>query len=239
MKTLIFTALIGLEAIINFPLIASASADGIHLDKVEIDITDQISLQRGARTFVNYCLSCHEASYMRYNRMAKDLGLTDRQVADNLMFASDKIGDTMTVAMRAEDAKKWFGATPPDLSVISRAKGTDWLYTYLRTFYLDSSKVMGTNNSTFKDVGMPHVLWQQQGYQAQDRQTNSLISVIDGTMTNDEYDMMIKDLTNFLAYIGEPSKLHRLALAKWVLLYLVLFFIVAYTMKQCFWKNIH
>ena len=135
-----------------------AATGGIHLDDVEVDLSDKASLQRGAKTFVNYCLSCHAASFMRYNRMAKDLDLSDAQVKENLMFASEKIGDTMTVAMRAEDAKKWFGVAPPDLSVISRSRGTAWLNTYLRTFYIDDTKATGTNNLVFKDTAMPHVL---------------------------------------------------------------------------------
>lgn len=215
-----------------------AAAGGIHLDPVELDLADKASLQRGAKTFVNYCLSCHQAAFMRYNRMAKDLGLTDNQVQDNLMFASDKIGDTMTVAMRSDDAKKWFGAAPPDLSVISRARGTDWLYTYFRTFYLDQDKITGTNNLVFKDVAMPHVLWQQQGYATID-DSGHLDHPRGGTLSAHEYNVMIQDLVNFLAYIGEPSKIQRLALGKWVLLYLLIFFMVAYPMKKAFWKDIH
>jgi len=237
MRTLIFTVFISFLSMASSSLMAASG--GMHLDSVEIDITDQASLQRGAKTFVNYCLSCHEASYMRYNRMAQDIGLSDDQVLKNLMFATDNVGETMTIAMRAEDAKKWFGVIPPDLSVISRAKGTDWLYTYLRTFYLDQSKQMGTNNLAFKDVSMPHVLWQQQGYLAQDEETHDLSSATDGAISHNEYDVMVQDLTNFLAYIGEPSKLQRLALGKWVLLYLVLLFLVAYPMKKAFWRDIH
>ncbi len=233
MKSLILTLLISLT---SFQVLA---AEATHVDKVEVDITDQASLQRGAKTFVNYCLSCHQAAYMRYNRMAKDLGLTDDQVKDNLMFASDKVGDTMTVAMRPEDAKKWFGVTPPDLSVIARSRGTDWLYTYLRTFYLDSSRPVGTNNLAFKDVGMPHVLWEQQGYQTKDEKTGELISPEYAPLSTHEYNQLVYDLVNFLEYIGEPSKLQRMALAKWVLLYLVLFLLIAYPLKKAFWKDIH
>jgi ubiquinol-cytochrome c reductase cytochrome c1 subunit len=218
---------------------AYAAGGAVHLDEVEIDITDQASLQRGAKTFVNYCLSCHAASFMRYNRMAKDIGLTDEQVKDNLMFASEKIGDTMTIAMRPDDAKKWFGVTPPDLSVISRSRGTDWLYTYLRTFYIDDAKTMGTNNVAFKDVGMPHVLWEQQGYQALNHDTHELELAVEGKLTKTEYNQMVADLVNFLAYLGEPSKLQRMALAKWVLLYLIIFLLVAYPMKKAFWRDIH
>jgi ubiquinol-cytochrome c reductase cytochrome c1 subunit len=171
--------------------------------------------------------------------MAHDLGMTDEQVKQNLMFASEKVGDTMTVAMRAEDAKKWFGVTPPDLSVISRSRGTDWLYTYLRTFYLDQEKAVGTNNVAFKDVGMPHVLWEQQGYLAMNADSHNVEPSEAGTMSTAEYDSMVTDLVNFLAYIGEPSKLQRIALAKWVLLYLVIFLLVAYPMKKAFWRDIH
>jgi ubiquinol-cytochrome c reductase cytochrome c1 subunit len=234
MRSLVFTFIIGL-----FSAQAMAAAGKVHLDHVEIDITDQASLQRGAKTFVNYCLSCHQASFMRYNRMAKDLGLTEDQVKENLMFASDKVGETMTIAMRAEDAQKWFGVTPPDLSVIARARGTDWLYTYLRTFYLDNSRPMGTNNLAFKDVGMPHVLWEQQGYQAHDEETGELIRNQQTPLAPHEYNGMVQDLVNFLAYISEPSKLQRMELAKWVLLYLALFFLVAYPLKKAFWEDVH
>jgi ubiquinol-cytochrome c reductase cytochrome c1 subunit len=234
MRSILFSLVLSL-----FSLQALAASGGVHLDHIDIDITDQASLQRGAKTFVNYCLSCHAASYMRYNRMGKDLGLTDEQVKQNLMFASEKTGETMTIAMRAEDAKKWFGVTPPDLSVISRARGTDWLYTYLRTFYLDDSKVMGTNNMAFKDVGMPHVLWEQQGYLALDEEGHALTQASEGQLDKSAYNAMIYDLVNFLAYIGEPSKLQRMELAKPVLLYLIFFFFVAYAMKKAFWKDIH
>jgi ubiquinol-cytochrome c reductase cytochrome c1 subunit len=135
--------------------------------------------------------------------------------------------------------KKWFGVTPPDLSVIARSRGTDWLYTYLRTFYLDSSRPVGTNNLAFKDVGMPHVLWEQQGYQTKDEKTGELISPENAPLSTHEYNQLVYDLVNFLEYIGEPSKLQRMALAKWVLLYLVLFLLIAYPLKKAFWKDIH
>lgn len=217
---------------------AYAASSKVALDNVELDLSDKASLQRGAKIFMNYCLSCHSASYMRYNRMGKDLGLSDKQVKESLMFASDKVGDTMTVAMRPEDAKKWFGVVPPDLSVISRARGTDWLYTYLRSYYLDTDKPFGTNNLVFKDVGMPHVLWQEQGYLRKDSD-NQLHALTGDQETAFEYNMMIRDLVNFMAYIGEPSKIERLALGKWVLLYLVLFFFVAYPLKKAFWEDVH
>ncbi|MDT8370627.1 MAG: cytochrome c1 [Gammaproteobacteria bacterium] len=236
MRTLIYALFIGLMPVTSAQVMAAA--DGIHLDKVEIDLSDKASLQRGAKTFMNYCLSCHQASYMRYNRMGKDLGMTDQQVKENLMFASDKIGDTMTVAMRDQDAKKWFGVVPPDLSVIARAKGTDYLYTYLRTFYLDPTKPMGTNNLAFKDVGMPHVLWELQGYK-QNHDHGQLETASEGSLSTSDYNKVVADLVNFLAYIAEPSKIQRVALGKWVLLYLIIFFLVAYPMKKAFWRDIH
>ncbi|HEC74455.1 MAG TPA: cytochrome c1 [Methylophaga aminisulfidivorans] len=222
--------------VFSFPLMAS---EAVHFEKVDVDITDKASLQRGAKTFVNYCLSCHQAAYMRYNRMGKDLGLTDDQVAENLMFASDKVGETMTIAMRPADAKKWFGVTPPDLSVIARSRGTDWLYSYFRHFHLDDSHPMGTNNLTFAGVGMPHVLWEQQGYLAKNEKTGELNVAQEGPLTKHEYNQYIHDLVNFLAYMGEPSKLQRMALAKWVLLYLALFLLIAYPLKKAFWRDIH
>jgi ubiquinol-cytochrome c reductase cytochrome c1 subunit len=237
MRTLIFALFFGYLSLISGQVMANAG--GIHLDDVEVDLSDKASLQRGAKTFVNYCLSCHQASFMRYNRMAKDLDLSDAQVKENLMFASEKIGDTMTVAMRADDAKKWFGVTPPDLSVISRSRGTAWLNTYLRTFYVDETKPVGTNNLVFPDAAMPHVLWEQQGYLNHDQETGHLSHTSEGSLSPYDYDVMVADLVNFLAYVGEPSKIQRLELGKWVLLYLFLFFLVAYPMKKAFWRDIH
>ena len=237
MKQLMITLFFGL---LSLSTTNHAASGGVHLDHFEADLTNTASLQRGARTFTNYCLSCHSASYMRYNRMAQDLGLSDEQVLANLMFASDKIGDTMTVAMQADDAKKWFGTAVPDLSVVSRSRGTDWLYTYLRTFYRDASAPIGTNNLAFDKVGMPHVLWEQQGYLAlaHDDHSTHLTPTTTGTLSKSEYDGMVYDLVNFLGYIGEPSKLQRLALGKWVLLYLLILLLVAYPMKKAFWKDI-
>ncbi|MBL8508275.1 cytochrome c1 [Chitinimonas sp. JJ19] len=144
------------------PLTALAASGGVALDKVELRVANAESVQRGAKVFVNYCLSCHGASSMRYNRLT-DLGLSEQQIKDNLMFATDKVGDPMRVAMQAKDGKAWFGATPPDLTLIARSRGADWLYTYLRSFYRDSSRPTGWNNAVFDKVGMPHVLWQLQG----------------------------------------------------------------------------
>lgn len=248
MKQTIYTLFMAILLLAS-PLSYSAST-GVHLDSVDIDLSDKESLQRGANLFMNNCLSCHAASYMRYNRMARDIGLSEEEVKENLIFGSDKIGDTMTIAMRPDDAKKWFGVTPPDLSVIARARGTDWLYTYLRTFYIDSTKPIGTNNLVFKDSAMPHIFWQQQGYMHQD-ENGQLInkgqkstvdaekSNVGNQITESEYNTLVRDLVNFMAYISEPSKIQRLAMGHWVLLYILLFTVIAYFMKKAFWEDIH
>ena len=233
------------------PALGMAAGGGVHLEKANIDLSDNASLQRGAKIFVNYCLSCHSAAYQRYNRMAKDIGLTDDQVKENLMLASDKVGETMTIAMSQGDAKNWFGAPPPDLSVIARARGVDWLYTYFKTFYIDESRPFGVNNAVFADVGMPHVLWELEGMKKAVKKTETdadgnektVITgyemVTPGSMTEEEYDQAARDLTNFLAYTGEPIQLKRQELGKYVLIFLFFFFIVAYMLKKEYWKDIH
>ncbi|MCW9025231.1 MAG: cytochrome c1 [Gammaproteobacteria bacterium] len=232
------------------PMLAQA-AGGAHLDKVDIDMGDKASLHNGARLFMNYCLSCHSAQYMRYNRMAADLEIPEDLVKENLMFASEKIGDTMTIAMSKEDASAWFGTKVPDLSVTARSRGADWLYTYLRTFYTDESRPWGVNNTTFKDVGMPHVLWELEGlkkpvyetHKGEDGQDVKTLSgyeiVMPGTMSADEYDKAVRDLVNFMVYVGEPAKMQRYTIGIWVLLFLAVLLIVAYPMKKEFWKDIH
>lgn len=232
------------------PVLGLASG-GAHLDDANIDLSDQASLQRGAKYFVNYCLSCHSAKYQRYNRMAKDLGLTDEEVKDNLMFTTDKIGDTMSIAMDPVAAADWFGTTPPDLSVIARARGVDWLYTYLRSFYLDDSRPFGVNNVVFPDVGMPHVLWELQGAQKAVYKTEKdsagndhdvfdhFEQVTPGSLSPEEYDTMSRDLTAFLAYIGEPIQMERQRMGKWVLLFIAVFFVLAYLLKKEYWKDVH
>lgn len=232
------------------PMLVNASGD-VHLDSVDIDMSDKASLQNGARLFVNYCLSCHSAQYMRYNRMATDLELTDEEVMKNLMFASEKIGDTMTVAMDKTDAQAWFGTKVPDLSVTARSRGADWLYTYLRSFYVDSARPWGVNNATFKDVGMPHVLWELEGlkkpvYETHKNAEGHEIQSISGyeiaqpgKMNSAEYDKAVRDLVNFMVYVGEPAKMQRYTLGVWVLIFLAVLFVVAYAMKKEFWKDVH
>lgn len=230
------------------PLAAVAAKD-VRLDRAPIDPTNQASLQRGAKVFVNYCLSCHAAALMRYNRL-RDIGLSDEQIKANLMFAAEKVGDTMTVAMLPEEAKVWFGATPPDLSVAARARGTDWLYTYLRGFYVDDSSPSGWSNIVFDRVAMPHALWQLQGEQRLRKleevdahgkrvESHQLVLEKPGTMTPVEYDHMVADLVNYLAFMAEPAKRTRLELGVIVLLFLSLFFVLALALKKEYWKDVH
>lgn len=246
MKNLFIALVIGL-----LPLSVNASSGGMHNMKVDIDLENKSSLQRGARLFTNYCLSCHSANYMRYNRMAADLGLTDKQVASNLMFAGDKVGETMTVAMTKEDGQKWFGTTVPDLTVIARSRGSDWLYTYLMTFYMDESRPYGVNNARFPSVGMPHVLWELEGLKKPIYETHAghngheektLVgyeTVVPGKMTAVEYDSAMKDLVNFMTYMGEPMKLERQRWGILAMIFLALLFVVAYALKKEYWRDIH
>lgn len=227
------------------------ASGGVRLEKVDFDLSNEASLQAGAKIFVNYCLSCHSASYMRYNRMANDLHISKELVEQNLMFATDKIGETMQVAMSKHDSKNWFGTVPPDLSVIARSRSPDWLYNYFRSFYVDESRPFGVNNAVFKDVGMPHVLWELEGLKQaefvekehKDGYKEKIIVAYKplrkGTRSKAEYDNDIKNLVAFLVYMGEPAKLERQSLGIWVLAFLFIFFIVSYALKKEYWKDVH
>ena len=236
--------------LIFVPALTLAAAGGVHLDKANIDPDNQQSLQRGARLFVNYCLSCHAAGLMRYERMGQDLGISELQVAENLMFTGGKVGDLMTVATDPEDAVEWFGTVPPDLSVIARSRGVDWLYSYLRSFYLDDTRVTGVNNLVFPDVGMPNVLWELQGWQkpvlttvkdadGTERKVIELELEEPGLLSPKEFDRAVRDLVNFLDYMAEPGKHDRQALGVKVILFLLVFLVVAYLLKKEFWKDVH
>ena len=209
-----------LAALFFAPATLLAAEAGYPLEHAPIDPRDLVSLQSGARTFVNYCLNCHGAQYMRYNRLT-DLGLTEQQIRDNLMFTADKVGETMKVAMTVKDGKAWFGVPPPDLSVISRSRGADWLYTYLRTFHRDAKSANGWNNKLFPNAAMPHALWKVQ-------EESSTV----------QYDIVVRDLVNFLVYVGEPSAQSRKAIGIVVLFVLGVLFIFAYAMKKAFWKDV-
>jgi ubiquinol-cytochrome c reductase cytochrome c1 subunit len=223
------------------PLVAFAN-EGAHLDKAPIDASNHESLQRGARTFVNYCLNCHSANFMRYNRLM-EIGLTESQIKDNLLFAGEKVGDQMKVSMNKVDAKKWFGVAPPDLSVEVRARGADWVYSYLRGFYRDSTSATGWGNCVFDPntckVAMPHVLYELQGEQEMNHETHQLTLTKPGHMSVAEYDALVGDLTNYLAYMSEPAKQQRNHLGWFVLLFLGVLLVLTYKLKKAYWKDIH
>ena len=197
------------------------AAGDLHLDHANTDISDTASLQNGAKLFMNYCSGCHAIGFMRYNRIAKDLNLSDSLVAEHLMFAGEKPGETITTAMPKEGAAKWFGVTPPDLSLVARSKGTDWIYTYLRGFYEDGSKVFGVNNKVLESASMPDVLWS-----------------LKESKSETEFDQDVRDITNFLDYVGEPAKLIRTSLGVWVLLFLGVLFVLTYLLKKEYWKDV-
>jgi ubiquinol-cytochrome c reductase cytochrome c1 subunit len=228
------------------PTLAFASGGhAVHLDKAPVDLADKESLQRGARIFVNYCLNCHSANYMRYSRL-QDLGLSEDQIKQNLLFTAEKPGETMGVAMSRTDAKAWFGATPPDLTVIARSRGADWLYSYLRGFYRDDSRPTGWNNTVFEKVGMPHVMWSLQGEMRPVYRKDGEHEVVarlelarPGSVTLAEYDAMVGDLVNYLVWMGEPVKMQRMQIGLIVLAFLGIFFIFAYYLKKEYWKDVH
>lgn len=235
-----------LIALLFAPMLAFASGGNVHLDKWPGSVSDKAALQNGAKLFVNYCLNCHGASYMRYKNLL-DLGLTEQQVKDNLMFTSDKIGGLMAVAARSDEQKQWFGATPPDLTIIARARGdagapkagADWLYTYLRSFYRDEKRPTGWNNVVFENVGMPHILYGLQGQQVLNHETHKLELAVPGTMAPAEYDKAVSDLVGFLVWMGEPQQEFRQKLGFLVLAFLAVLFVVAYALKKEYWKDIH
>ena len=230
-------------SLLAVPALAFASGAELHLDKAPDKAGDMAALQRGAKVFVNYCLNCHSASYMRYNRL-RDIGLTDAQVRDNLMFTAEKVGEPMRIAMQRAEAKQWFGAAPPDLTVIARARasefgsGSDWLYTYLRTFYRDDKRPTGWNNMVFANVGMPHALWELQGEQELGAD-HALKVVKPGKLSVEEYDALVGDLVAYLKYMGEPVAELRKRLGIVVLLGLAGLFALSYALKREFWKDIH
>jgi ubiquinol-cytochrome c reductase cytochrome c1 subunit len=236
------------------PLIAVASGPELHLDKAPVS-TNPAALQNGAKLFVNYCLNCHGASYVRYNRL-EDIGLTSQAIKDNLMFTADKIGEQMRIAMQPADAKVWFGAAPPDLSVVARSRasefgsGADWLYTYLRTFYRDPARPTGWNNVVFENVGMPHALFELQGQQIAKVAEHddghggkvkevSLELASPGKLSKDDYDKAVGDLVSFLVWMGEPVAEKRKSIGTVVLIALAGLFVLSFALKKNYWKDIH
>jgi ubiquinol-cytochrome c reductase cytochrome c1 subunit len=225
------------------PLLAAASDAALRLDRAPDVQHDQAALQNGAKLFVNYCLNCHGASFVRYKRLT-ELGLTEQQIVDNLMFTADKIGEPMRIAARPAEQKLWFGASPPDLSLVARARaseqgsGADWLYTYLRSFYRDAARPTGWNNTVFPNVGMPHVLWELQGEQVLNHETGKLQPAAAGQLSPVEFDAQVRDLVGFLVWMAEPGAGFRKQLGVAVLAFLFLLFGVSYALKKEFWKDV-
>ncbi len=236
---------------------AFAAGGGVPLLHVKTNLDDKAALQEGAKIFVNYCLSCHSAEYMRFSRLGKDLDLTDEQLRENLMFTTDKVGSPMKIAMDKGDAARWFGVAPPDLSVIARARGTDWLYTYFMGFYKDESRPWGVNNLVFKDVGMPHVMADLQGglqeavYKTEtdanghEHQVLEKLVLPQGDMSDAEYKKLQNDyqrnmtnLVSFLEYLGEPAKLQRYSLGAKVLVFLFILLLISYLLKKEYWRDV-
>ena len=228
---------------------ASGGASGLH-DTVGNDVADTASLQRGVRNYVNYCMGCHSMQYVRFNSVGDDLGLTDEQLINNLMFSAERTSDLMEIAMPAENAEVWFGQAPPDLSLIARSKGTDYLYNFLRAFYLDESRPSGVNNLILENASMPHVLWELQGTQraifeeveyAEGQIRIEFVGfeqVTEGKLSPEEYDAFVSDLVNFLDYAGAPEQLERVHLGIWVIIFLLIFLLFSYLLKDEIWKDI-
>ena len=238
-----FSVVFCLATLLSFTAPVFAAGGGA-LEHANVNIRDTAAVQRGARLFVNYCLSCHNASFMRYNRLAEDLGLDEEVVMENLVFADAKIGETMEVAMRPEDAEKWLGKAPPNLSLMSRSRGADWLYTYLLTFYQDETGAW--NNRVLPNASMPHVMWQLQGiqkpvYASHDGQdvVDHLVLAKPGLQSPEEYEDTVRDLVTFMEYLGEPAEVKRKNVGIWVLLFLALFAFVAYLLKAEYWRDVH
>ncbi len=235
----------GLSLLLSGSGLALASSGGA-LQDAQTNLRDTASLQRGAMLFMNYCSGCHSLKYLRYSRMAEDLGLTEEEVMANLNFTGAKFGEPIVAAMRPEDGTAWFGKAPPDLSLEVSAKGADWVYSYLHSFYIDPSRPVGWNNTVFPNASMPNVLAPLQGIQklvettADDGSTTHDLKLVQaGKLTPAQFDRAVRDLTSFLQYAAEPAALKRTGMGVWVIFYLAFFTFVAYLLKREFWKDVH
>jgi ubiquinol-cytochrome c reductase cytochrome c1 subunit len=215
----------------------SFSAENIELSKAPVDLTDNLSLQRGAKIFTNYCLNCHSAKYMRYSNL-QDIGLSAETIKNDLLFTGNKIGDTMSVNMSMKDSKKWFGAAPPDLSVVARSRGADWIYSYMRGFYRDPTRPMGWNNMVYVNSAMPHILWELEGEKILNPKTKKLEKFSSGKLNAKEYDATIADLTNYLVYMSEPDQLKRKKMGYYVIGFLLLLLFLTIKLKKEYWRDI-
>jgi ubiquinol-cytochrome c reductase cytochrome c1 subunit len=250
MKKLIFFVLVA----VGLAGAALASEETVHWDKAPSRTNDLPALQNGAKLFVNYCLNCHSAAYMRYNRL-QDIGITEQQIKDNLLFADVKVGDVMKAAIDPKDAKEWFGANPPDLTLVARSRsghggtGADYLYTYMRTFYRDAERPTGWNNLVFPNVGMPHALWQLQGEREPEWETlkehgheekvfKGWKQLSPGAMTPLQYDQAVGDLVGYLEWMAEPAQNHRVRVGAWVMLFLAVLTVIVWRLNAAFWKDV-
>ncbi len=221
-----------------------AASEAIELQEADVDLSDNESLQRGAQHFVTYCLGCHSAKHMRYLRFALDVGVDQKKVLKDIAPEGASIYDQLHSAMNKHDAEKWFGVQPPDLSLIARSRGADWLYSYLKSYYSDTSRPFGVNNLVYPDTAMPNPLWQLQGEQhAEPRKTIygeyiKLVLEDQGTLSERDFDLFVNDLVNFLVYVGEPVQLERERLGKYVIIFLLMFVVIAYLLKKEYWKDV-
>lgn len=231
------------------PSLVFAAGPSVPLDDPNIDLTDKVSLQNGAKLFMNYCLGCHQMQYQRYQRTFNDLDIPEDLGQQYLQFTGEKVSDYITTPMPSEDAAGWFGAPPPDLTLVARVRGPEWIYTYMRTFYADDSKIFGVNNLVFPNVGMPHVLEPLQGTPRrtyEERMVDGEKTQVyvglqtdgNGQMTPEEYDVAIRDLVNFLEYTGEPTRLKSEAIGRGVLIFIVIFFVFALLLKKEYWRDV-
>jgi ubiquinol-cytochrome c reductase cytochrome c1 subunit len=234
------SALLAAAALLVAPAFVSA-AGNVHLEDAQIDLQDKASLQRGAGLFMNYCASCHSLQYMRYSRLAEDLELTPEQVEQFLIKGDAKIGDVMKTGLAKGDAQAWFGKAPPDLSTVARGKigQEDWVYTFLKSFYVDDSRPMGWNNAVLVGASMPNVLWELQGMQRKTADGFLIQEHERGRLSEAEYERAITDIAAFLTYVGEPARLKRESLGVWVILFFSLFTLMAWLLKKEYWRDVH
>jgi ubiquinol-cytochrome c reductase cytochrome c1 subunit len=229
---------------------AFANTSEVHLDKANYDLTDKVSLQKGMQLFNNYCLGCHQMQYQRYQRAFQDLDVPLDLGSENLMFTQEKAGEHIINAMPTESGAKWFGAPPPDLTLVARVRGADWIYTYLRSFYADKSRPFGVNNLVFPEVAMPHVLQELQGLPSKTTEQHlvdgemveryvGLKSDGTGIMSSEEYDAAVLNLVNYLVYTGEPTRLQSENIGRYVMLFLLVLLVLVYLLKKDYWRDVH
>lgn len=220
------------------------ASEGVELQEADVDVSDKASLLRGAKHFVTYCLGCHSIKHIRYLQIAMDTHADEQEVLQDIAPLGASIYDSLHTAMNKHDAEKWFGTQPPDLSLIARSRGADWLYSYLKSYYTDEKRPFGVNNLVFEDTAMPNPLWQLQGEQhAEIRKTIygdeiDLVLVKEGSLSEREFDQLVTDLVNFLVYVGEPRQLERESMGKYVLFFLLIFTVLAYLLKKEYWKDV-